>query len=79
MGPSTGDRAIGANAASTTEANLKSGETLVVSEVEPPLGAWAGKVGCWWEAVEEELLSGAFAPWLRSPYYIGEIGGQVAG
>ena len=79
MGPSTGDRAIGANAASTTEANLKSGETLVVSEVEPPLGAWAGKVGCWWEAVEEELLSGAFASWLRSPYYIGEIGGQVAG
>ena len=47
--------------------------------MDPPLGAWAGKVSCWWEHVEEDLLSGAFAPWLRSPYYIGEIDGEVAG
>ena len=47
--------------------------------MDPPLGAWTGKVSCWWEHVEEDLLSGAFAPWLRSPYYIGEIDGEVAG
>ena len=75
----TEDRTIPANVAYTIGAKLKSGETLLVSEVEPPLGAFAGKVGCWWEAVEEDLLSGAFAPWLLSPYYIGEIRGEAAG
>ena len=74
-----GNRTIAFNSAEIIEAKLKSGETLLVSEVDPPLGACAGKVGCWWEAVEEDLLSGAFSPWLRSPYYIGEIRGEVAG
>lgn len=58
---------------------LKSGEPLVIKEVEPPLGRYAGSVGCWWDAVDEDLLAGVLAPWLRCPYYIGEINGQVAG
>ncbi len=62
-----------------TTVKLKTGEPLVINEVEPPLGRYAGSVGCWWEAVQEDLLSGALAPWLRCPYYIGEIGGEVAG
>ena len=41
---------------------LKTGEPLVISEVEPPLGRFADSVGCWWEAVEEDLLVGTLAP-----------------
>ena len=58
---------------------LKTGEALVVREVEPPLGRYAGSVGCWWDAVDPDLLDGALAPWLRCPYYIGEIDESVAG
>lgn len=58
---------------------LKTGEALVIREVEPPLGPYAGSVGCWWDAVEPDLLAGALAPWLHCPYYIGEIDGSVAG
>ncbi len=58
---------------------LRTGEPLVISEIEPPLGRYAGNVGCWWDAVDEDLLAGALAPWLHCPYYIGEIDGEVAG
>ena len=57
---------------------LKSGEELVIRVVEPPLGEYTEEVGCWRE-VREDLLSGAFLPWLFTPYFIGEIDGKVAG
>ena len=57
---------------------LRGGETLVIKTVHPPLGDYADQVGCWRE-VREELLGGQFADSLYTPYFIGEIDGQVAG
>ena len=57
---------------------LKSGEELAIRVIEPPLGGYADKVGCWRD-VSDDLLSGNFTPWLFTPYFVGEIGGEVVG
>jgi hypothetical protein len=57
---------------------LKTGERLTIRVLEPPLGEYASKVGCWAD-VREELLGGKLAPWLFTPYFVGEIDGEVAG
>lgn len=57
---------------------LKTGEELVIQVQEPPMGNWAEQVGCWRE-VREDLLGGAFKPWLLTPYFLGLIDGVVAG
>ena len=57
---------------------LKTGEELVIRVLDPPLGEWAQQVGCWRE-VREDLLGGAFKPWLLTPYFLGVIDGEVAG
>jgi L-amino acid N-acyltransferase YncA len=57
---------------------LKTGERLTIRMLEPPLGEYASKVGCWAE-IREELLGGKLAPWLFTPYFVGEIDGEVAG
>ena len=56
---------------------LKSGEMLRVRLIEPPLGGYEDKVGCWWTDVREELLRGDFAQWLFTPYFVGELDGRV--
>ena len=57
---------------------LRNGERLVVLTVEPPLGKYADKVGCWRD-VRDDLLGGAFVDQLFTPYFIGEIDGEVVG
>lgn len=57
---------------------LRSGEELTIRMIEPPLGAYTDKVGCWLE-VKDDLLSGNLTPWLFTPYFVGEIGGKVVG
>jgi len=56
---------------------LKNDEELVIRVQEPPMGDYTDQVGCW-QDVREDLLSGAFSPWLVTPYFIGEINGEVA-
>ena len=62
----------------TTSTNLKTGESLVIKTVEPPLNDYADKVGCW-PIVRDELLGGELNPWLFTPYFFGEIEGEVVG
>ena len=62
----------------TDTATLKNGEEMCIRTMEPPLGAYADKVGCWRE-IREDLLGGAFAEWLYTPYFVGEIDGRVVG
>ena len=58
---------------------LKSGETLSIRIAEPPFPEYEGKVACWWTSVAEPLLAGEFRSVLKTPYYIGEIDGEVVG
>ena len=58
---------------------LRSGEILSIQIAEPPFPEFEGKVTCWWTSVAEPLLAGEFRPVLRTPYYIGEIDGEVVG
>ncbi|MCZ6631948.1 MAG: GNAT family N-acetyltransferase, partial [bacterium] len=57
---------------------LKNGEQLVIHTLEPPLGDYADQVGCWGD-VRDDLLGGVFQPWLFTPYFVGEIDGEVVG
>jgi L-amino acid N-acyltransferase YncA len=59
-------------------ASLNTGERLTIRMLEPPLGEYASQVGCWPE-MREELLSGKLAARLFTPYFVGEINGEVAG
>ena len=60
------------------ETILASGEHLVISEIHPPLGARAASVGCW-DVVRDDLLAGAFARQLFTPYFVAEIDGAIVG
>jgi GNAT superfamily N-acetyltransferase len=62
----------------TSAATLKTGERLVIKTLHPPLDEYAAKVGCW-RAVREEVLSGRMAETLLTPYFVGEINGEVVG
>ena len=53
-------------------------ETLVIKKINPPLESYADNVTCW-DVVRDDLLVGVFEPWLFTPYYIGEIQGDVVG
>ena len=57
---------------------LKTGEELVIKTVQPPLGDYASKVGCWGD-IRVELLGGQMTNWLFTPYFVGEIDGEVVG
>lgn len=57
---------------------LKTGEELIIKILHPPLGDYASKVGCWRD-VREDLLGGKLTEWLFTPYFVGEIAGEVAG
>ena len=57
---------------------LRSGQTLVIKTLHPPLGDYADQVGCWSD-VREELLGGELADSLYTPHFVGEIDGEVAG
>ena len=59
-------------------ARLMTGEQLVIKMLEPPLGEYAGEVGCWTD-VRDDLLGGRLTSWLFTPYFVGEIDGEVAG
>jgi L-amino acid N-acyltransferase YncA len=54
------------------------GEQLVIKILHPPLFDYAGKVGCWRD-IREELLGGQLKSWLFTPYFVGEIEGEVVG
>tara|TARA_Y100001960_G_scaffold329464_1_gene420889 strand:- start:352 stop:1533 length:1182 start_codon:yes stop_codon:yes gene_type:complete len=69
---------ITANCKNIAETELKSGETLVIKKINPPLESYADNVTCW-DVVRDDLLVGVFEPWLFTPYYIGEIQGDVVG
>ena len=62
----------------TETTTLKTGEQLVVNLLHPPLFDYAPQVGCWGD-IRDDLLDGRLAPWLFTPYFVGEIGGEVAG
>lgn len=62
----------------TATAVLKTGERLTIRTVNPPLGEYAPLVGCW-GAVRDELLAGGMSESLATPYFIGELDGQVVG
>jgi len=63
----------------TRSLKLKTGEDLTVHVLEPPLDRYDGKVDCWWADIRHELLGGLLRPWLFTPYFVGEIKGEVAG
>ena len=62
----------------TSTAELKTGEWLVIKVLEPPLDDYADKVGCW-ASIKGELLGGRMTSLLFTPYYVGEIDGEVVG
>jgi GNAT superfamily N-acetyltransferase len=62
----------------TSIANLKSGERLTIRIVEPPLGEYAPLVGCW-STIRDALLGGGMSESLATPYFIGELDGEVVG
>lgn len=63
----------------TTETvRLKTGEQLVIKTLHPPLHSYASKVGCWTD-IRDDLLNGKLTEWLFTPYFVGEIDGDVAG
>jgi GNAT superfamily N-acetyltransferase len=62
----------------TTTAVLKNGERLNIRIVFPPLGEYAPLVGCW-GSVRKELLAGGMSESLATPYFIGELDGEVVG
>ena len=62
----------------TESVTLPGGEELVVKVVLPPLHEYAERVDCWAD-VREQVLEGELSSWLYTPYFIGEIEGEVAG
>ena len=61
-----------------TETKLSSGDRLAISVLHPPLGEYAQEVATFAD-IRDELLAGAMTEWLYTPFYIGEIDGEVAG
>jgi GNAT superfamily N-acetyltransferase len=57
---------------------LRTGERLTIHMLEPPLGPYASQVGCWSD-IRDELPGGKLTTWLFTPYFVGEINGEVAG
>jgi N-acetylglutamate synthase-like GNAT family acetyltransferase len=63
----------------TTETvRLKTGEQLVIKTLIPPLHGYVSKVGCWGD-IRDDLLNGKLTEWLFTPYFVGEIDGEVVG
>ena len=63
----------------TTETvQLKTGEPLVIKTLLPPLHDYVSKVGCWAD-LRDDLLNGKLTEWLFTPYFVGEIDGEVVG
>ena len=63
----------------TTETvRLRTGEQLVIKTLLPPLNDYASKVGCWGD-ISDDLLNGKLTEWLFTPYFVGEIDGEVVG
>ena len=63
----------------TTETvRLKTGEQLVTKTLHPPLDDYASRVGCWGD-IRDDLLNGKLVEWLFTPYFVGEIDGEVVG
>ncbi len=62
----------------TSAITLKTGERLVIKTLHPPLDGYAARVGCW-RAFREEILAGRMSDTLLTPYFVGEIDGEVVG
>ena len=62
----------------TETVRLKTGEELVIQTLQPPLHDYVSKVGCWSD-VRDDLLNGELTEWLFTPYFVGEIDGEVVG
>ena len=62
----------------TETVQLKTGEQLVIQTLHPPLYNYVSKVGCWAD-IRDELLNGKLTEWLFTPYFVGEIDGEVVG
>jgi len=57
---------------------LANGERVVLKVLEPPLGDYRDKVGCW-QDLRDDLLGGDLQQWLVAPYFVAEIAGEVVG
>ena len=56
--------------------SLKSDEKLALKILHPPLLTYASRVGCWTD-IRDELMAGKLTKWLNTPYFVGEIEGEV--
>ncbi len=62
----------------TETVRLRTGEQLVIKTLLPPLHDYVSKVGCWAD-LRDDLLNGKLTEWLFTPYFVGEINGEVVG
>src|SRR5215831_7507387 len=68
---------MGANAPTTRR--LPGGQTLTVTVLEPPLGAWAERIEYWWRDVRAALVAGDLAATSLDRFVVGEIDGSYVG
>src|SRR4051794_7192937 len=61
------------------EYRLRTGETLAVRIVEPPLGDYAARIEYLWRDVRAQLVAGELAETSLDRFIIGEIAGEYAG
>ena len=64
----------------TNKTKLRTGEQLIVKTLTPPFpDAYDAASLCWWQYSREDMASGRLAQWLHTPYFIGELNGELAG
>lgn len=55
---------------------LRTGETLTLRVLEPPLGSYAERIEYWWRDIRGPLVAGDLAATSLDRFFIGEIQGQ---
>ena len=65
----------------TSSRKVKSGETMVVKVMEPPIPEPYRRIDrlYWWEDLREKVLQGAYSRSSLDRFFVGEIGGEFAG
>jgi ribosomal protein S18 acetylase RimI-like enzyme len=54
---------------------LRTGESLIVRVIEPPLGPYAARIEYWWRDIRAPLVAGELVATSLDRFFIGEIGG----
>jgi len=57
---------------------LRTGERLDIQIITPPFPKYAPRLWCWSE-IKDDLFARKLVSWLHTPYFIGEIGSELAG